>query len=57
MLWIVTWCNYGIGAILALIATCDLSLWWMLLGVALAVVGGFLRGIQKAREKAESKSK
>jgi TRAP-type C4-dicarboxylate transport system permease small subunit len=51
MLWIVTWCDYGIGAILALSATGYLSLWWMLVTVPLAAAGGFLRGIQKAREK------
>ena len=54
MFWIVTWCDYGIGAILALIATGDLSEWWMLLGMALAMGGGFLRGIQKARDKERS---
>ena len=51
MFWIVTWCDYGIGAILALIATGDLSERWMLLGVVLAMAGGFLRGIQKARQQ------
>lgn len=51
MNWIASWCDYGIGAILALVATGYLSDWWMLLGIPLAFGGGFLRGIIKAREK------
>jgi hypothetical protein len=50
MLWNVTWCDYGIGAILALIATGDLALWWFLATPVLAVVGRFLRGAEKARK-------
>lgn len=50
MLWIVTWCDYGIGAILALIATGDLTPWWFIATPALAFVGGFLRGAGKARK-------
>ena len=50
MLWIVTWCDYGIGAILALIATGNLTPWWFLATPVLAIVGGFLRGVEKARK-------
>ena len=50
MLWIVTWCDYGIGAILALIATGDLTPWWFIATPVLAFVGGLLRGAEKARK-------
>ncbi len=50
MLWIVTWCDYGIGAILALIATGDLTPWGFLATPILAIAGGFLRGAEKARK-------
>lgn len=51
MTWIAAWCDYGIGAILALTAVGYLSLWWILLTIPLTIGGGFLRGIIKAREK------
>lgn len=50
MFWIVTWCDYGIGAILALIATGDLTPWWFFATPVLALTGGFLRGAEKARK-------
>lgn len=51
MFLIYSWCDYGIGAILALTVTGDISAAWMLATVPLACIGGFLRGVDRARAK------